>query len=92
MEDLARGAAIWRKPFANLESPSILGYTYQTDGKWRVWPRTWSLQSFFDRHAERTVDVIATNYFEVKVTCRYLDELKSTDACAIVILCTCFPA
>ena len=68
MEKIARSVDIWRKPVADLESPSILNYVYNNANSWRIWPYSWNLKTFIDKHAERTLDSIASAYFQVKHT------------------------
>lgn len=67
METEARKMRLWRKPAVHLESPAVLHDSFDEDETWRVWPRTWDLKTFVQKHWSRTVDSIAANYFQVWV-------------------------
>ena len=46
IEDIARRMDIWRQPLADLESPYILRFKYNSKLTWRTWPKSSPLDRF----------------------------------------------
>ena len=56
---------IWQKPKTSLRSVPFLQLTFTSADIWRVWPESWKLHEFTEKHDVFTINLILSDYTKV---------------------------